>query len=261
MDLKLNGKVALVTGGSEGIGFASALRLAGEGARVAILSRSEEKLQRAAAQIREAVAGAEVLTVAADVGKAEDCTRGVDLVAAHFGRLDILVNNAGLAGAASFENVSDSDWDVDVNLKLLGAVRCSRAAIPHLKDVGGGAILNVTAIAGKAPGANSMPSSVTRAAGLALTKAMSRDLAKHGIRVNAVCIGLIRSAQIERGWKRTNPDLTWEEHSRKVGQNIPLGRIGDTEEAANVIAFLVSGAASYVTGTAVNIDGGSSAVL
>ncbi|MDB4895899.1 MAG: short-chain dehydrogenase [Firmicutes bacterium] len=260
MDLKLNGKVALVTGGSEGIGLETALRLTREGARVAILSRSEEKLRRAADHIRQE-AGTAPLTISADVSDAEACARAVAQVAAQLGGLDILINNAGAAGAVPFEAVADDTWLPDMNLKLLGAVRCSRAAIPHMKQAGGGAIVNVTAIAGKAPGAGSLPSSVSRAAGLALTKAMSRDLGPEGIRVNAVCIGLIRSAQIERGWQKNAPDLTWEQYSARMGKSWPLGRIGDTAEAANVITFLASGAASYVTGTAVNVDGGSSPVL
>lgn len=260
MDLKLNGKVALVTGGSEGIGLETAIRLTREGARVAILSRSAEKLRRAAERIREE-AGGEPLTIAADVSDAQACISAVDQVAAHFGGLDILINNAGAAGAVPFESVADDAWQPDLELKVLGAVRCSRAAVPYMKKAGGGAIVNVTAVGGKAPGAGSLPSSVSRAAGLALTKAMSRDLGPAGIRVNAVCIGLIRSAQIERGWQQNSPELTWEQYSARTGKSWPLGRIGDTAEAANVIAFLVSGAASYVTGTAINIDGGSSPVL
>ena len=125
----------------------------------------------------------------------------------------------------------------------------------------GGAIVNLTASMAKTPGASSLPTSVSRSAGMALTKAMSKDLGKDNIRVNTVCIGLIRSDQIEKMWQNNRPDLTWEEYSKEVGKNIPLGRIGNTQEAANVITFLVSEAASYVTGTAVNIDGGSASVL
>jgi len=260
MELGLKGKVALVTGGSEGIGLATAAFLAQEGALVAICSRSAEKLAAAAARI-QAETGVQVLTIAADVRRGEDCERAVAATAARYGGLNILINNAGTAAAKPFEDVSDESWADDIDLKLQAAIRCSRAALPHLKAAGGGAILNVTAIGGKAPGASSLPSSVTRAAGLALTKAMSKDLGKYGIRVNTVCIGKIRSAQIERGWKQAAPHLTWEQYSAEVGKTIPLGRIGDAEEAARVIGFLVSDAASYVSGVAVNIDGGASSAL
>ncbi len=141
------------------------------------------------------------------------------------------------------------------------AIRFSRFAVPHMRKAGGGAIVNVTASAAKTPSASSLPTSVSRAAGMALTKAMSRDLAADNIRVNTVCIGLIRSDQIEKMWRNNAPDLTWEEFSRDPRHDIPLGRIGETDEAARVITFLVSDAASYVTGTSVNIDGGKAAAL
>ena len=147
------------------------------------------------------------------------------------------------------------------DLKLLGAIHCSRYAIPYLRKSGGGAIVNVTASMAKTPGALSLPTTVSRSAGMALTKARSKDLGRDQIRVNTVCIGLIRSDQIERLWKNTRPDLTWEEFSKEQGKEIPLGRIGDTEEAAKVITFLVSDAASYVTGASINIDGGSGHAL
>ncbi|MBX6376939.1 MAG: SDR family oxidoreductase [Clostridia bacterium] len=260
MELGLAGKVAAITGGSEGIGFATALRLAEEGVRVAICARRRELLEEAAARIR-AEAGGEVLAVPADVTRQEDCERFVGEAVARFGRLDILVNNAGTSAAAPFEEVDEAAWSHDLDLKLRHAVRCSRAAIPHLRAAGGGAIVNVLAVLGKVPAASSLPTSVSRAAGLALTKAMSKDLGRYNIRVNAVCIGLVRSGQIERRWRRTAPDLTWEEFSRQEGRDIPLGRIGEADEAARAIVFLASPAASYITGTALNVDGGRAAVL
>lgn len=260
MDLGLQGKVALITGGSKGIGLHTALVLAKEGARVAICARNAEQLEQAAATIKEQM-GAEALYIQADVSKQEDCERAVARTAEHFGRLDILVNNAGTAAAKPFEQVDGEAWSRDLDLKLFGAIHCSRAAVPHFQSNGGGAIVNIATSSAKTPPASSLPSSVSRAAGLALTNAMSKDLAKYGIRVNAVCIGSIRSDQIENVWKRTAPDSTWEEFAKDPRHGIPLGRIGETEEAANVIAFLVSNAASYVTGTSVNVDGGSGAAL
>ncbi|WP_059044275.1 SDR family NAD(P)-dependent oxidoreductase [Paenibacillus rubinfantis] len=260
MDLGLQGKRAIITGGSKGIGLATALTLASEGAQVALVARNEGALREAAEAIR-AKTGVEALVLVADVASGEAARRAVEQAAEHFGGLDILVNNAGTSAAAPFEKVEAEAWGADLDLKLLGAVNFSRAALPHLREAGGGAILNVTAIGGKAPGASSLPTSVSRAAGLALTKAMSKDLAADRIRVNAVCIGLVRSDQIERKWRQAASELTWEQFATDPRHGIPLGRIGQTEEAAKVITFLVSEAASYVTGTAVNIDGGASAVL
>ncbi|REK76405.1 SDR family NAD(P)-dependent oxidoreductase [Paenibacillus paeoniae] len=260
MDLGLRDKVAIVTGGSKGIGLETALTLAAEGAKLAIVARNLESLQAAAERIKE-VTGAEALVISADISVEAEARAAVERTAEHFGAVDILVNNAGTSAAKPFEEVSSESWDTDLDLKLLGPVHSSKAAIPYMRRQGGGAILNVTAIKGKAPSASSLPTSVSRAAGLALTKAMSKDLAGDNIRVNAVCIGLIRSDQIERMWKASAPELTWDEFAADPRHGIPLGRIGQTQEAAKVITFLVSAAASYVTGTAVNIDGGSSAVL
>jgi 3-oxoacyl-[acyl-carrier protein] reductase len=152
-------------------------------------------------------------------------------------------------------------WRSDLDLKLFAAIHFSKAAVPYMIESGGGAIVNVTATVGKTAPASSLPTSVSRAAGMTLTNAMSKDLGKYNIRVNTVCIGLIRSAQIERKWKTTHESLTWDDYSKLPEHQIPLGRIGDTREAANVIGFLVSDAASYVTGTSVNIDGGKGEVL
>ncbi|GJM76140.1 short-chain dehydrogenase [Paenibacillus macerans] len=260
MDLGLKGKRAIITGGSKGIGLATALTLAGEGAQVALVARGLEALEEAEAKLMEQT-GVKPLILQADVSSESEVRQAVEQAAEQFGGIDILVNNAGTSAAQPFEQVDSEAWGADLDLKLFGAVNFARAAIPYMRKSGSGAILNVTAISGKAPGASSLPTSVSRAAGLALTKAMSKDLARDNIRVNAVCIGLIRSDQIERKWKATAPELTWEQFAADPRFGIPLGRIGQTEEAAKVIAFLVSDAASYVTGTAVNIDGGSAAVL
>jgi 3-oxoacyl-[acyl-carrier protein] reductase len=260
MELGLRGKAAIITGASKGIGFATAMLLASEGAKIAICARQEEGLQLAAAAIVEKT-GAEVLYITADVTKEEDCRRLVESAADRFGRIDILVNNAGTSAAHPFEQVEPEEWQYDLDLKLFGAIHCSRHAIPHMRKAGGGAIVNLTAIGGKTPQASSLPTSVSRAAGMALTKAMSKDLGESNIRVNTVCIGLIRSDQIERKWKRTTPEQTWEQFSRNPNHKIPLGRIGEAEEAARVITFLVSDAASYVTGSSVNIDGGLAGTL
>ncbi|WP_209121104.1 SDR family NAD(P)-dependent oxidoreductase [Alkalihalobacillus sp. BA299] len=260
MDLGLSGKVAMITGGSKGIGLETALQLAYEGTKIAIIARNENNLHKAANDITERT-GAEVLPIQADVSKEDDCKHAVEKAAEHFGRLDILINNAGTANAKPFELVDTALWKEDLDLKLFGAIYCSRYALPFMKKVGGGSIVNITTSSAKTPPASGLPTNVSRAAGLALTKAMSNDLASDQIRVNTVCIGLIRSDQIEKMWKKRAPEKTWEEFSADPSHGIPLGRIGNTEEAAKVITFLSSDAASYVTGTSINIDGGKGAAL
>lgn len=260
MELGLRDKVAIITGSSKGIGYETALQLVKEGANVVLCARGEKQLRVAAASIKEAT-GKDVLVVPTDVTKEKDCKNLIDKTVEQYGKIDILINNAGTASANPFEIVSSELWQADVDLKVFGAVHCAKYAVPHMRQAGGGAIVNVTAVLAKTPPASSLPTTVSRAAGLALTKAMSKDLGKDNIRVNAVCIGLIRSDQIEKRWKSEAPKSSWEDYSKQVGENIPLGRIGDTEEAANVVTFLVSEAASYVTGTTVNIDGGSGHAL
>ncbi|HJH10207.1 MAG TPA: SDR family oxidoreductase [Metalysinibacillus jejuensis] len=260
MELGLRDKVAIITGSSKGIGYETALQLVKEGANVVLCARGEKQLRVAAASIKEAT-GKDVLVVPTDVTKEKDCKNLIDKTVEQYGKIDILINNAGTASANPFEIVSSELWQADVDLKVFGAVHCAKYAVPHMRQAGGGAIVNVTAVLAKTPPASSLPTTVSRAAGLALTKAMSKDLGKDNIRVNAVCIGLIRSDQIEKRWKSEAPKSSWEDYSKQVGESIPLGRIGDTEEAANVVTFLVSEAASYVTGTTVNIDGGSGHAL
>ena len=257
MDLELKNKVAIVTGGSQGIGKAAALRLAAEGASVVIAARGRELLDQVALEIR--AAGGKVAAVQADVSRAEDCARLVAEAVKAFGRLDILVNNAGTSATGEFESVTDDIWQADFELKLFAAIRLARLAIPHMKQQGGGRIVNITNIGAKQPRAKSMPTTVTRAAGLAFTKALSKEFAPHRILVNTVCIGLVRAGQHER--KAAKAGIAVEQLYADMAKDIPLGRVDRAEEVANAIAFLASEAASYITGTSINLDGGTSAVL
>jgi NAD(P)-dependent dehydrogenase (short-subunit alcohol dehydrogenase family) len=184
----------------------------------------------------------------------------------NFGRIDILVNNAGTSMAKPFESVSEADWESDFNLKVWSAIRLIRAVIPEMRKVGGGRIINVTNLGGRTPGPSSMPTSISRAAGIAITKGLSKDLAKDNILVNTVCIGLIKSGQHERRYarqKETSPNATIDEFYGHIvkARGVPLGRVGEAHEAGDVIAFLASERASYLTGVAINIDGGTSAVV
>ncbi|MGE3267510.1 MAG: SDR family NAD(P)-dependent oxidoreductase [Chloroflexota bacterium] len=262
MDLGLEGKVAIVTGGSAGIGYAAAQSLAREGARVVICARTASTLAEAAGALREDT-GSEIVDAAGDVSKDEDIRRLFDLTLQRFGRLDILVNNAGKSHAAPLMTVDDAGWQDDLDLKLFAAIRTMRLAVPHLQAQGGGSIVNVVNIGAKAPAASSMPTSVSRAAGIALTKAASRDLAPHNIRVNAVCIGLIKSEQHLRRARAANRMDDLDNFYAELAQarQVPMGRVGEAEEAGDLIAFLASDRSRYISGTAINMDGGASFVV
>ena len=260
MDLQLSGLAAAVTGGSEGIGRAVAATLAAEGCDVAIGARRPGPLDLAAEEIRAAT-GCRVEPLSLDVTDAEQAREFVETAAQRLGRLDILVNNAGASSAARFEDVDDETWEADLQLKVYGAIRCTRAAIPYLRAAGGGAIINITTVGGKQPGAASVPTSVSRAAGIGLTKALSKDLAADRIRVNTVMLGSIRSMQWERRWRRQAAGESLEDYYARLGADVPLGRIGRAEEVADLVAFLVSPRAAYISGTAVAIDGGNGDVI
>lgn len=265
MDLGLQDKVAIVTGGSDGIGKAAALSMAKEGARVVIVARRQEVLDQAAQDIKTATEGV-VLPLSMDVTAPNAAQTIVKTATDHFGRVDILVNNAGSSMAKGFEQVSQEDWESDFDLKVWAAVKLIQESIPEMRKAGGGRIVNVTNLGGRTPGANSMPTSISRAAGIAITKGLSKDLAKDNILVSTVCIGLIKSGQHQRRYDarlqsepNLNIDTFYSELAR--GRSVPLGRVGEPEEAGDVIAFLASERASYLTGIAVNLDGGASAVV
>ena len=255
LELGLDGKVAIITGGSEGLGRACAERFAREGAHVAICARRKEVLERAAGELRQAT-GKDIFAMPADVRRAEDVESFVTAVVGRFGGVDILVNNAGTSAAAGFEQVSDQAWQDDLDLKLMAAIRFCRQVVPLMKQRGGGRIVNVTNLGGKAPSAGGLPTSVSRAAGINLTKSLSKEYAADGILVNTVCVGLVKSAQWER---RAKGDL--EAYYREAGKRVPLGRVGEAHEFADLVAFLASARAAFITGVAINFDGGASPVV
>ena len=257
MDLGLKGKVAVITGATEGIGRSAALKFAAAGARVAICSRDPGKVQRAVDDIRKA--GGEVFGMAADISQAADIEKFIGAAAKHFGRIDILVNNAGSSQRGAFLETEDARWAADFELKVFGAIRCTRLAVPHMIRQGGGRVINITNVAAKQPGPASGPTSISRAAGLALTKMLSKEFAAQNILVNTVTIGKIKSGQHERTRKKLG--LEPEVYFKQVAADIPMGRMGETGEAADAIVFLASNLATYVTGTSINLDGGMSGVL
>ena len=261
MDLELEGKVAIVTGGSEGIGRGSAVRLCEEGAKVTICARRADVLDRAAEDIRSR-SGGEVLAVPGDVCREDDVERVVSATVERFGGIDVLVNNAGGRRAYPFLEASEAVWREDIEIKVFGAIRFSRAVLPHLRARGGGRIINMTTPAGKLPGKNALPTSASRALGINLTKAMANEYAPENILVNAICIGLTRSAQHERRWKRDGRSgETLEAYYERIGKKVPVGRFAEPEEVGDLVAFLASARAAFITGTAINIDGGASGAV
>ncbi len=262
MDLGVEGKVAIVTGGTHGIGRAAAERLSAEGALVAIVSRTQEDLDQVSAEIC-ASSGIEVIGVAADVSNEEAVKAMVATVADKWGRVDILINNAGTALGSRFEDMTNEMVERDFTLKVMGAIYCTRYTLPYLKETNG-AICNTTTPGGKAPAAGSQPTALSRASGISLTKSWSKEFAEYGVRVNTVCVGVLKSRQHQRRWeaaRERNPNRTLEQEYEMMGQRVPLGRVGEASEAGDVIAFLCSARASYVTGASVNVDGGNAPVV
>lgn len=255
MDLGLKGKVVAVTGGSEGIGRATALRFAMEGANVALLARRAEPLAKTASEI-EAL-GVKVLAVTGDATK--DMPRFIDETVKRFGRIDALVNNAGGSGQNAFDKVTDEDWRSDVEVKLFAPIEGVRCVVPHMKKQGGGSIIMLTMTGAATPAANQLPTVVSRQASVTLAKALSKELAPFNIRVNVACVGKIKTPQQERSAKRLG--RTPEEHFAAQAKAIPMGRMGEPEDMANAIAFLCSEPANYITGTCINVDGGVSGVV
>ena len=173
---------------------------------------------------------------------------------AEFGGVDILINNAGASAAQGLEALDDDAWLADIQLKVMGAVRFCRGVVPSMRERGGGAIVNATIGGGKAAPARALPTSVTRAAGINLTKSLANELAADRIRVNTICIGLIKSDQWVRRAEGQGTDV--DSIYEAMGKRVPLGRVGEAEEYADLIAFLVSERGAYITGTAINLDGG-----
>jgi NAD(P)-dependent dehydrogenase (short-subunit alcohol dehydrogenase family) len=257
MDLELQGKVVAITGGTDGLGLALADRLVELGARVAVCGRDEERL--AAARMRWESAGADALALRADVIEPTDLEAFVDSIVSRWGGLDAVVNNAGKSSTGAIDAVGDAAWREDLDLKVLAAVRLVRLALPHLRAAGDASIVNVLSVAAKTPGAGSLPTTASRAAGLAITKALSHELGPAGIRVNSVLVGLIESGQWRRTAEATNQPL--ERVYEQLAKSVPLGRVGRAEEFADLVSYLLSARASYVSGAAINLDGGMSQAL
>jgi len=258
VDIRLNGRAAIVTGGSKGIGFAIASRFAASGADVAIAARGRAALDQAVSDI-QAKAKSRVIGIQGDVAVPADIKRIYEEAVKAFGKIDIVVNNAGTSRNGKFEEITDEVWREDLDQKLFAAIRLTRLAWPDMKARRYGRIINVLNIGAKAPRAGSAPTTISRAAGMALTKVLSQEGAPHNILVNCMHVGFIEADQHVQRAKRLGIDI--KDYIREREKTIPLGRIGKAEEFANMACFLASDAASYITGTAINVDGGHSPVV
>jgi NAD(P)-dependent dehydrogenase (short-subunit alcohol dehydrogenase family) len=264
LDTSLNGRVALITGGSKGLGLAMARAYVSHGAKVALLARGADDLNDAEAQIRamelpsEYAASAEVASFVCDVTDPDAIQTTHAKVVEALGSVDILVNNAGQSAAKQFLKITDEEWQTDLDLKLMAAVRLTRLVWPAMAEHQWGRVINLLNVYAKLPDAGTAPTSISRAAGMALTKVLSAEGAADNILVNAMLIGFIESDQIRRQHATSGNDLSLEQFITKAGARLPMQRMGRAEEAADLALFLASERASYLTGCAINMDGGLS---
>jgi 3-oxoacyl-[acyl-carrier protein] reductase len=259
MDLGLGGRRAVVTGGSKGLGRAIAAELLAEGAQVVICSRHEAELEATAAELRKD--GGTVTALRCDVTDADQVTEFMAAAASALGGrgggIDVLVNNAGGARPGRFESLSDTDWQEDFEVKALSQIRCTRAALPWLRQSTAPRVININAVYARYPDPAFLASSVNRASCLSLAKALSIELGPEGILVNSVNIGFVTTPQWDNIHRRRAPDTPAKEfYAGLAAQEVPLGRFGRPDEVAGIVAFLAGDRASYITGASIDVAGG-----
>jgi 3-oxoacyl-[acyl-carrier protein] reductase len=261
MDLGLAGRRAIVTGGSKGLGKAIAGELVTEGAAVTICSRHADELNATAEELRKLAVGDErassVIAIACDVTEPDQVAEFVESAVTAMGGLDILVNNAGGARPGQFGTLTDEDWHDDIEVKLFSQIRCTRAALPHLRRSEAPRVININAVYARYPDPAFLASSVNRASCLSLSKALSMELGAEGILVNSVNIGLVETPQWQNIHRRRAPDMPAEEFFGKLAAaEVPLGRFGQPDEVAGLVTFLASDRASYIAGASIDVAGG-----
>lgn len=255
MELGLKGRRAIVTGGSKGLGRAIAEELAREGAHVALCARDRGEVQQAGHELE--AYGTTVFADVADVTDPAQVTAFINGAAQALGGLDILVNNAGRARPGTFATLTDQDWEEDLAVKLFSMIRCSREALPHLRESDAARIININAVHGKAPDHRFFATSTNRAACLAFTKSLSLELAADNILVNAVNIGYVVTPQWKNIHQKRAPELTEQEFfARMAEEEVPLKRFGQPDEVSGIVAFLASDRASFITGASIDVAGG-----
>jgi 3-oxoacyl-[acyl-carrier protein] reductase len=257
MDLELRGKVAVVGGASKGLGRACAQALAEEGCRLALCSRSQADLDKAAAELRQAT-GAEVLVVAGDLDRYETIRNLIAATAERFGRIDILVNNSGGPPLAQAHDATEEQWATAVQRSLLFFSRMSREALPHLKRSGAGRIVNILASTVYQPIPNLALSGATRMGVVAFAKSLADEVGRDGVLVNNVCPGSILTERMLSNVtaRAQQKGMPLEQALAERAEETAVGRIGEPKELAHLVAFLASSKASYITGTTLRVDGG-----
>ena len=260
MECRMDGRAAIVTGGSMGLGRAIAHEFARSGANVAMIARRAEVLEEAKAAIAPDATG-KVEGFVCDMGDAAAIGPMFAAVGNALGPVDVIVNNAGSSQRGPFLDITDEMWQADLELKLFGAIRLTRLAFLGMIERRWGRIVNVLNIGAKAPPGGGAPTAVSRAAGMALTKVLAGEGAPHNVLVNALLVGRIVSDQIARRHANADTNQSLEAYIAEAGEAIPLGRMGTAQEFANIATFLASDSGSYITGTTINVDGNLSPVV
>lgn len=255
MDLSLKGRIAVVGGASQGIGYAIAHLLASEGAKVAMVARKTEPLEQACAKIQTET-GSSTFAIPADIRKAEDCERITGLTLDHFGRIDLLINNDGAPPLGELQSFDDTAWSRAVEQNLMSVVRLTRGALPSMQSNGWGRIINITALSAIQPIARFGLSVATWAGVIGYAKTLSLEIAAQNITINTICPGRIATGRLGTVFGAGTPGQIEQDQLAQMAKQIPMGRIGEPNEIAGLVAFLCSPWAGYITGSVQHIDGG-----